>query len=241
MNERSRSSDLRRIADRVVRCTRCPRLAAHLASLRSRYPEYWNHPVPGFGDPDARIAILGLAPGLHGANRSGRPFYLDASGEWLYGELERLGLWNGERLLGVRILNAVKCVPPGNRPLAEEVERCRHWLRLELEALERVRVLLALGAIAHRTVLALWEARPYSRFPFRHGSVYKIAGRPVLVASYHPSRQNTQTGLLTRRMWSSILRRAVALAERSAPARPLSGKAPGVPSAAARPPAGASA
>jgi uracil-DNA glycosylase family 4 len=200
------------IDEQVVGCTRCPRLAAHLESLRDRFPDYWNRPVPSFGDPRARLAILGLAPGLHGANRSGRPFYMDASGEWLYAGLERLGLWNGERLTGAVILNAVKCVPPQNRPRTDEVDRCRSWLEPELEALPQVRVVLALGAIAHRSLLRLWQGRPLSRFPFRHGVLYRLPGRPVLLSSYHPSRQNTQTGVLTRRMWSAILRRAARLA-----------------------------
>jgi uracil-DNA glycosylase family 4 len=197
---------------RVPECTACPRLATYLASLRKRYPDYWNRPVPSFGDPRARLAILGLAPGLHGANRSGRPFYMDASGEWLYGELEKVGLWNGRRLSGAIILNAVKCVPPQNRPRTDEVDRCRRWLGPEIETLSRVALVLVLGAIAHRTLLRLWEVRPLSHHPFRHGALYRLPGRPLLLASYHPSRQNTQTGLLTRRMWSGIVRRASRLA-----------------------------
>jgi uracil-DNA glycosylase family 4 len=212
VTRRPRPADLDTIGRRVEACIRCTRLVGYLGDSRKRYPDYWNRPVPGFGDPDATIAILGLAPGMHGANRSGRPFYMDASGEWLYGGLERLGLWDGARLERVHILNAVKCVPPGNRPLTEEVDRCRDWLRQEMAALEGVRVVLALGAIAHRTILRLWDATPLSRSPFRHGAVYRFADRPILLSSYHPSRQNTQTGVLTRRMWSSVLRRAVRLA-----------------------------
>jgi uracil-DNA glycosylase family 4 len=137
---------------------------------------------------------------------------MDKSGEWLYGGLERLGLWDGTRLERVHILNAVKCVPPGNRPSTEEVDRCRDWLCQEMEALGGVRLVLALGSIAHRTILRLWDETPLSRSPFRHGVVYRFPERPILLSSYHPSRQNTQTGLLTRRMWSSVLRRAVRLA-----------------------------
>jgi uracil-DNA glycosylase family 4 len=136
---------------------------------------------------------------------------MDASGEWLYGELERLGLWDGRRLSGVIILNAVRCVPPGNRPPTDEVDRCRSWLVAELEALRDVRVTLALGSIAHRTLLRLAVARPLARYPFRHGALYRLAGHPLLLTSYHPSRQNTQTGVLTRSMWRGILRRAVRL------------------------------
>ncbi len=209
------AATLQQIARDVRRCTRCPRLVRYLQAHRIRHPDYWNRPVPSFGDPCARLAIVGLAPGLHGANRSGRPFYMDASGEWLYGMLERLGIWSGERLDGTLILNAVKCVPPGNRPRRDEVDRCREWLSRELECLEHVRVVLALGAIAHRTLLSLFGARPFARYPFRHGALYRLPGRPVLLSSYHPSRQNTQTGVLTRRMWSGILRRAARLAELS--------------------------
>jgi uracil-DNA glycosylase family 4 len=204
---------LREIGDEVVLCKECVRLGEYLDVQRQRYPDYWNRPVPSFGDPRAPLAIVGLAPGLHGANRSGRPFYMDASGEWLYGELERLGVWNGSRLSGALILNVVKCVPPQNRPLTEEVDRCRTWLSREFEALRDVRIVLALGAIAHRSLLALFGARPFARYPFRHGGLYRLPDRPILLSSYHPSRQNTNTGVLTRRMWSSILRKAVRLSD----------------------------
>jgi uracil-DNA glycosylase family 4 len=200
------------LAEQVPRCTRCARLASYLAQQRIAHPDYWNRPVPGFGDARPRLAILGLAPGLHGANRSGRPFWLDSSGVWLYGELERLGLWDGRRLRGARILNAVKCAPPGNRPTAAELECCRDWLAREFAALPDVRAVLALGALAHRTLLELWEIRPLAQAPFRHGAVYRSPGRPALLASYHPSRQNTNTGLLTRSMWRRIFDRAAALA-----------------------------
>lgn len=208
-----RADRLGALGRRVVRCARCSRLVAYLETLREAHPGYWNRPVPGFGDPSPKVVIVGLAPGRHGANRSGRPFWMDASGEWLYGELERMGLWNDERLHGVRILNAVRCVPPGNRPLTAEVDRCSEWLRLELEALPRVRVVLALGGIAHRSVLRIFEMSPLSRFPFRHGARFPLPGGTILLSSYHPSRQNTQTGRLSRRMWSTVLRRAARLAE----------------------------
>lgn len=196
----------------VPRCTRCPRLADGLARLRERFPDYWNRPVPGFGDAHARLVLVGLAPGLHGANRSGRPFFMDASGEWLYGRLEAEGLWDGRRLRGVHILNAVKCVPPGNRPTTRELDTCLHWLVQELEALREARVVVSLGALAHRSVLRAWGVRPLASRPFRHGALYREAGRPALLASYHPSRQNTSTGVLTRAMWAGIVRRASRLA-----------------------------
>jgi len=204
-------AELRRIESQVVGCTLCPRLAGYLTACRAEHPEYWARPVPGFGDPDAVLVIAGLAPGYHGANRSGRPFWLDSSGQWLYGELERRGLWDGERLRGVYIVNAVKCVPPGNRPTGEEQSSCRPYLARELEALGSTRLLLALGAIAQRAVLQSWEVRPLSAHRFAHGAVHRLAGRPPLLCSYHPSRQNTNTGVLTRPMWRAIFARALGL------------------------------
>ncbi len=199
---------LSRIRREVVACRRCPRLVDYVDGLRERYPDYWCRPVPGFGDANAWLAIVGLAPGLHGANRSGRPFFMDASGEWLYGELERRGSWDGKRLAGVCILNAVKCVPPQNRPDTQEQDECRPFLVQELAALRHARVVLTLGAIAHRAVLRAWELQPLSARPFRHGAVYRIEQRPVLLASYHPSRQNTNTGVLTKPMWRAVFSRA---------------------------------
>jgi uracil-DNA glycosylase len=209
---RARESSLREIERQVPGCDRCPRLAAFLAESRALRADYWNRPVPGFGDRRPWLAIVGLAPGMHGANRSGRPFYMDASGEWLYGELERRGLWDGERLRGVYILNAVKCVPPQNRPTSEEQERCRPWLARELEALADVRVVLALGQIAWAAVLRCFELAPLARHPFAHAAVVTRADGPALLASYHPSRQNTNTGVLTRPMWRQVFSRAVRLA-----------------------------
>lgn len=208
---RTNEAELRRIEGRIPGCARCPRLVAFLEGLRARHPDYWNRPVPGFGDRRAWLAIVGLAPGMHGANRSGRPFYMDASGEWLYGELERRGLWDGERLRGAYILNAVKCVPPGNRPSGDEQTGCRPWLEEELARLSGARVVLALGQIAHAAVLKSWGALPLSRHPFRHAGVSHVAGRPPLLASYHPSRQNTNTGVLTRAMWRAVFERAMRL------------------------------
>lgn len=208
---RAAEAQLLNLERAIPGCTRCPRLAGFLAELRVRHADYWNRPVPGFGDRAAWLAIVGLAPGLHGANRSGRPFYMDASGEWLYGELARQGLWDGERLHGAYILNAVKCVPPQNRPSTAEQASCRPWLERELLALPRVRVALALGRIAHEALLRAWQVQPLSRHPFGHGRITHLPGRPALLASYHPSRQNTNTGVLTRAMWRRIFTRACAL------------------------------
>jgi len=202
---------LRRIEREVPKCTRCPRLVAYLEQLRKRYPDYWCRPVPSFGARRAWLVIVGLAPGLHGANRSGRPFYMDASGEWLYSALERLGLWDGRKLTGAYILNVVRCVPPANRPSAAELDSCRPWLEQELAALTSARVVLTLGSIAHNSLLKTWGLRPLSRYPFKHGALYTIEGRPALLASYHPSRQNTNTGVLTRPMWRRIFDRAAKL------------------------------
>ncbi len=203
---------LERLEREIPACVDCPRLAGFLASLRTRHPTYWNRPVPGFGDRGAGIVIVGLAPGMHGANRSGRPFFMDASGEWLYGELARRGLWTGDRLTNVYIVNAVKCLPPANKPTTEEQTRCRPWLERELAALSNARVLVALGRIAHGAVLRCWGAAPLSRHPFSHGRVDRLPDRPALLASYHPSRQNTNTGVLTRAMWRGVFSRALRLA-----------------------------
>lgn len=207
------------IEQRIPRCRRCPRLAGFLADSRTKRPDYWNRPVPGFGDPHAWLVIVGLAPGLHGANRTGRPFQGDASGEWLYGSLERAGHWDGERLRGAYIVNAVKCVPPANRPTGEEITRCAPWLAEEFERLDRARVVVALGQIAHRAVLRTWEQTPLSHHPFGHGVVHRFPGRPALLSSYHPSRQNTNTGTLTRAMWGRIWTRAARFAPEPHPGK----------------------
>ncbi len=229
---RAGNSPLERLEREIPACSECPRLAGFLAVLRSRHPDYWNRPVPGFGDRGAWLAIVGLAPGLHGANRSGRPFFMDASGEWLYGELSRRGLWDGERLEGVYIVNAVKCVPPGNRPSSAEQERCRPWLERELAALSGLRVVLALGRIAHDSVLRAFRERPLARHPFAHGAVVQLSDRPALVSSYHPSRQNTNTGVLTAAMWRAAFDRAVRFARPRRTSR-------GSPAGAPQPPFGA--
>jgi uracil-DNA glycosylase family 4 len=180
---------------------------AWLREARARHPGYWNRPVPGFGDPRAWLVVVGLAPGFHGANRTGRPFQGDASGEWLYASLARAGLWDGHRLRGAYIANAVKCVPPGNRPRAEECRACRPWLEAELAALSRARLVLALGRIAHEAVLRSFGVERRSDLAFAHGALHRVPGRPALLASYHPSRQNTNTRTLTPAMWNAIWRR----------------------------------
>ena len=165
--------------------------------------------MPGFGDRRAWLASSGSRP-LHGANRSGRPFFMDSSGEWLYGELGRRALWDGERLTGVYILNAVKCVPPQNRPSTDEQSRCRPWLARELAALDRARVVLALGQIAWQAALRCFELAPLARHPFAHGALVRAPDRPALLAS-STLAQNTNTGVLTRAMWRAIFTRAAGL------------------------------
>jgi uracil-DNA glycosylase family 4 len=218
----------------VVRCRRCPRLIDHCARVarekRRAYLDwnYWGKPVPGFGDPGARLLILGLAPGAHGANRTGRMFTGDASGDWLYRALHTAGFADrpdsihkddGLRLNEAWISAAGRCAPPGNRPTAEELASCRPFLRREARLLPRVRLVVALGGIAYDTYLKLVREdggevpRPKPRFG--HGALVKIPGAgflrwPVL-CSYHPSRQNTQTGRLTRDMLDGVFRRARAL------------------------------
>jgi len=207
---------LRQIEREIPRCRRCPRLAAFLDDSRVRRPDYWNRPVPGFGDPRAWLVVVGLAPGMHGANRTGRPFQGDASGEWLYASLGRTGLWDGRRLRGAYVVNAVKCVPPGNRPVAAELDACRPWLADELAGLARARLVLALGRIAYQAVLRSWGVAPLARYPFAHATLHRVPGRPPLLVSYHPSRQNTNTGTLTPPMWDGIWRRARRFAPRRA-------------------------
>ncbi len=202
------TQEMRSLESRIPRCRRCPRLVSFLADCRDRHPDYWARPVPGFGDRRAWLVVVGLAPGMHGANRTGRPFQGDASGDWLYGSLGRAGWWDGERLRGVYIANAVKCVPPQNKPSADEIGACRPWLARELDALDRARVVIALGRIAQQAVLRAWDVAPLSAHPFAHAAWTRLPGRPPLLSSYHPSRQNTNTGTLTPAMWAGIWRRA---------------------------------
>jgi uracil-DNA glycosylase family 4 len=213
---------LEALREEVVDCQRCPRLASYLTEAREKHPDYWGRPVPGFGDPAARLLILGLAPAYHGGNRHGRIFTGDQSGAWLWGALHELGLasaansTSGDQPLvatGVYVTNAVRCAPPGNRPVPEEVAACRSFLERELALLTGVRVVLALGRIAHATYVRLrGDGRPGDR-PFAHGAVHRFAARPAwLVDSYHPSRQNTNTRVLTWEMWIAALDAARRLA-----------------------------
>ncbi|MFZ5475597.1 MAG: uracil-DNA glycosylase family protein [Myxococcota bacterium] len=202
--------------DRValLGCTACPRLAAFLADARARDPDYHARPVPPWGDPAARVLYVGLAPGYEGANRTGKPFSGDVSGEWVYGALAARGQAAspepGSELAGAAITNAVKCCPPLNRPTAAEVRTCREkWLRAEVCG-SPARVIVAFGSVAFRSVLAL--AR--QRVPFAHGAEVdvEIGGEPrVLLGCYHPSPLNTRTGRMSRGMFDAVLDRAADL------------------------------
>ena len=201
-------------------CPLCPRLVTLREQLRGEHPDWWNAPVPAFGDPGAWLAIVGLAPGRKGANRTGRPFTGDYSGELFYSTLLKFGLargtYEGEaddgvKLVGTIVLNAVKCLPPGNRPLPAEIANCRNYLEAALAALPSAKVVIALGQIAHGSAakaLGIGKAR------FAHGAEAAAAGGPVLLASYHCSRQNTNTGKLTRDMFEDVFERALSIGRR---------------------------
>jgi len=206
-------------ADAPRDCPLCPRLVGLRAELRTEQPDWWNAPVPAFGDPHAWLAIVGLAPGRRGANRTGRPFTGDYSGEIFYSTLLKFGLakgtYRGEAddgmvLVGSIVLNAVKCLPPANKPLPQEVANCRNYLEASLAALSSVRVVVTLGQIAHAsTAKALGlSAREAG---FAHGAESVSPDGRVLLASYHCSRQNTNTGRLTRDMFEDVFARALAL------------------------------
>jgi uracil-DNA glycosylase family 4 len=200
-------------------CRRCPRLAAFLETVRENEPGYYCRPVPAFGDPKARLLIVGLAPGMHGANRTGRPFTGDHAGILLYQTLHKFGLASGPlstaaddglELLGARITNSVKCLPPANKPLPLEIKACNDFLRAELAQSPDVRVILALGGIAHAAVLRALGL-PNGAHRFAHAAEYPLEGGRVLLDSYHCSRYNTQTRRLTTHMFESVVKRAVAL------------------------------
>jgi uracil-DNA glycosylase family 4 len=200
-------------------CRLCPRLAAFREANRKAFPGWHNGPVASFAPEDGsagngvRLLIVGLAPGLKGANRTGRPFTGDYAGEVLYPTLLKFGLAagtygarpdDGLRLLGCRITNAVRCVPPGNKPLGSEINACRQFLEAEIAALPDLEIILALGAVAHGAAAATLGLRP-SRAPFRHGAFYERPGAVTLADSYHCSRYNLNTGRLTEEMFESVL------------------------------------
>jgi uracil-DNA glycosylase family 4 len=194
-------------------CRACPRIAAHLAGIRLRHPDYHARPVAPFGDGGARFLVVGLAPGLHGANRTGRPFTGDHAGELLYATLHRHGFasqpWvrsadDGLELFGCRITNAVKCLPPQNKPEPAEVNRCNGYLRAELAALRPQAAILALGRIAHGAILKALVL-PQQAYPFAHGARFSLPAGLNLYDSYHCSRYNTQTRRLTAAMFDEVV------------------------------------
>ncbi|AXJ96926.1 MULTISPECIES: uracil-DNA glycosylase [unclassified Sphingomonas] len=200
-------------------CPLCPRLVAVREALRAELPQWWNAPVPAFGDPDAWLAIVGLAPGRQGANRTGRPFTGDRSGPLLFDTLTAAGLAEGTYtgkadealyLKGAIILNAVKCLPPENKPTPDEIRTCRPFLETELAALPKLRVVVALGQIAHQSaVKAMGGKLPKARFA--HGAEHRMPDGRIVLDSYHCSRYNQNTGRLTPAMFAAVFARAVEL------------------------------
>lgn len=218
--------DLAIVREQIISCERCPRLRTYCARIARekkaahRDDEYWGRPVPGFGDPHARLLVLGLAPAAHGANRTGRVFTGDGSGDFLMRALHRTGFANiatsrrtddGLELHDAYIAAAVRCAPPDNKPTPEELRTCQLHLEAEIGALPRLQVVVALGKIAFDAWWRLMAARDVSPTPrpsFGHGARYAVGGAPAIVASYHPSRQNTNTGKLTPAMLESVFRKA---------------------------------
>lgn len=232
-------SPLANVHTSIVSCERCPRLRTYCRRVAQekkrahRLDTYWGRPVPGFGDPDARLLLVGLAPAAHGANRTGRVFTGDGSGDFLMSALHRTGFANiatsrhlddGLRLTDAYILSAVRCAPPDNTPRPEEITRCLDHLDAELEQLPHIRVVVALGKIGFDAWLQRLRrcgVAPSPRPRFAHGVVVRMgkgpdgAPLPALMGCYHPSRQNTNTGRLTARMMESVFRKAQVLATRS--------------------------
>ena len=217
----------------VIACRHCTRLRRYCEQVAREKKRafagqtYWGKPVPAFGDPGARLLVIGLAPAAHGGNRTGRIFTGDSSGSWLYEALHRYGFSNqpdsvgrddGLELTGCYVTAAAHCAPPANRPTPRELELCQPYLEAELRLLRRVRVIVTLGHIAHRAWLrasGLWDRMgPGDRPRFAHGAEAVLPDGATLLCSYHPSRQNTNTGRLTRAMWHAVFARARALVDR---------------------------
>jgi len=207
------------VPSKLASCRLCPRLCAHRSEQRQKYPAYHNRPVAGYGADSARLLIVGLAPGLHGANASGIPFTGDASGAFLFAALRRFGFARDSseaavaarpQLLDCRITNAVKCLPPQNRPQTDEIKRCNPYLRSEITALSAGSIVLALGGIAHRAVLMALEL-PQSWSRFGHLAMADLPGHLKLIDSYHCSRYNLNTRRLTRPMFEQVFERITGL------------------------------
>ena len=229
---KSAIGSLHELNARIIECDRCTRLREHCAEIarvrRRAYAdwEYWGRPVPSFGDPRARVLILGLAPGAHGSNRTGRPFTGDGSGDFLYPVLHETGFASqpravsrddGMQLHDLWITSVGRCAPPGNKPTPQELRNCAPWLDEELRLLRNLRVVVCLGRIAFDGLL-MWAHRTRvlsarTGYTFAHGAEYTFPNKLKVITSYHPSLQNTNTGKLTRPMFLAIFRRARELAE----------------------------
>jgi uracil-DNA glycosylase family 4 len=199
-----------------LNCRKCPRLAEFLTEVRNKYPDYHARPVPSFGDPTAKLLVVGLAPGMHGANATGRPFTGDHAGILLYATLHATGFASqaeavtaddGLELINCRITNAVRCLPPQNKPIGAEVNECNIYLATELASLQPGSVVLALGGVAHKAVLKALQLRQ-ADFKFGHNSEFDLPANLTLLSSYHCSRYNTQTRRLTAEMFAEVFKRA---------------------------------
>ena len=195
-------------------CDICPRLCTFREKNKKEYPAFFNAPVPSFGDIDAEFLVVGLAPGLKGANQTGRPFTGDYAGIILYSALKKYGVAQGEykekaddgfKLVNCRITNAVRCVPPENKPETGEIKNCNQFLKEEISAMKNLRLILSLGAVSHNAVLKAFELKP-SFAKFKHGVKHKLTDKITLIDSYHSSRYNINTGVLTQEMFDDIIR-----------------------------------
>jgi len=221
---------LSRLNHVIIGCRKCPRLVAYLKEVPQHKPrrfldwDYWAKPLPGFGDPQARALIVGLAPAAHGGNRTGRMFTGDRSGEWLFRALHAFGFANqhasttvddGFKLIDCYITATIRCAPPANKPLPGEIENCRPYLMEELDLLKQVRLFIPLGQIAFSQIVKVLRTRGTDVPPlsFGHGRVFPLASGQTIVASYHPSQQNTQTGKLTQTMFHQVFTTAKTMLE----------------------------
>jgi uracil-DNA glycosylase family 4 len=200
----------------TTECRRCERLATFLDEVRAKHPDYFAKPVPSFGDPQARLLVVGLAPGMHGANATGRPFTGDHAGVLLYETLHQFGFSSqaealaaddGLELLDCRITNAVRCLPPQNKPIGSEINTCNDFLKTELDSLAPGAIILVLGGVAHRAVLKALSLRQ-ADYKFSHGAEFALPGDLRLISSYHCSRYNTQTRRLSPSMFADVFRAA---------------------------------
>ena len=217
--------ELNELQETVIRCRKCPRLVIHRQEVAKQRPkryrdwDYWAKPLPSFGDPGARLVIVGLAPAAHGGNRTGRMFTGDRSGEWLFRALYEFGFANqpessrredGFALNDCYITATIRCAPPDNKPLPGEIENCRPYFLKELELLRNIRVFIPLGQIAFTQTLKVLRLKGsiIPPLPFGHGKVYPLPTGQMMISTYHPSQQNTQTGKLTQAMFHKIFRMA---------------------------------